>query len=82
MFSGSDGHTSTYDLNELYDKLQHEQQPTPDSTFLLWNFQHIQYRNDLQPINFNDIMQSKITSSYKALDRLQKSGDKLNTQRR
>ncbi|KAI8121584.1 mitochondrial, Trimethyllysine dioxygenase [Lucilia cuprina] len=69
----SDGHTSSYNLSMLYEQLQKSQTfITPNN--LLWNFQHTQYRDDLQSINFYELLQSNKSGIYKALDRLQKSG--------
>ncbi|XP_065356421.1 trimethyllysine dioxygenase, mitochondrial-like [Calliphora vicina] len=70
----SDGHTSTYNMNQLYEQLQRKQKPNPTPNYLLWNFQHTQYRDDLQPLNWFDLIQSNKTATFKALDRLQKSG--------
>ncbi|KAM7353459.1 uncharacterized protein ACRADG_005512 [Cochliomyia hominivorax] len=69
----SDGHTSTYNLNEVYGKLRGSPQPSSFSNYLAWNQQHTQYRDDLQPLNWLDIVQ-KSTGTFKALDRLKKSG--------
>lgn len=39
-----------------------------------WKFQHTEYRDDLQTLNFFDLIQANKNIRYKALDRLQKSG--------
>ncbi|XP_037817850.1 LOW QUALITY PROTEIN: trimethyllysine dioxygenase, mitochondrial-like [Lucilia sericata] len=69
----SDGHTSSYNLTKLYEQLQ-KSQITISPNYLLWNFQHTQFRDDLQSMNFYELLQSNKSGIYKALDRLQKSG--------
>ncbi|XP_075150101.1 trimethyllysine dioxygenase, mitochondrial-like [Haematobia irritans] len=70
-----DGHTSTYDLNDIYEKTQSKKKlTTPIHNQILWNGQNTKSGDDFQPLPCYDILMDSSNIIPTALKRLQKVG--------